>query len=67
MKTATNNASGREKRIISLAKKIDVIMREHEDRLEAIDAYDMARILFRKGTEDGGITRRPSLSLPLHC
>ena len=40
-------ASGRERRIIALAQKINKLMRGHGDRLEAIDAYDAARILFR--------------------
>jgi hypothetical protein len=40
-------ASGRGKRIIALAKQIDGLMRAHKDRLEAIDAHDTARILFR--------------------
>jgi hypothetical protein len=44
-------ASGREKRIIALAQKINGLMRSHgggdEERNEAVDAYDMARILYR--------------------
>jgi cytochrome c len=40
-------ASARERRIITLAQKINGLMRRHADRLEAIDAYDVARILFR--------------------
>lgn len=40
-------ASARERRIIALAQKINQLMRSHKDRLEAIDAYDAARILFR--------------------
>jgi hypothetical protein len=40
-------ASGREKRIIVLAHKINYLMRLSPDRNEAIDAHEMARILFR--------------------
>lgn len=39
------------KRIVALAKKIDALMREQTDRWEAIDAHDMARILFRTYAE----------------
>lgn len=56
--------SARERRIVSLATSINKVMREHVDRNEAIDAYDMARVLFRKGTDEKGFTRRSSLSLP---
>jgi len=40
--------SSRDARIKRLAKKFAVLMRQHSDRVEAIDAYDMARILFRR-------------------
>ncbi len=40
-------ASARERRIMVLAQKINELMRGHADRLEAIDAHDMGRILFR--------------------
>ena len=56
--------SAREKRIVSLAASINNAMREHADRNEAIDAYDMARVLFRKGISEKGFTARSSLSLP---
>lgn len=56
--------SAREKRIVSVAASINNVMREHPDRNEAIDAYDMARVLFRKGTDEKGFSRRSSLSLP---
>ena len=42
----------RERRIYALALSISQIMRSHPDRTEAIDAYDVARILFRKGSND---------------
>jgi hypothetical protein len=49
-------ASGRERRIISLAQKINRLMRGHgasdEERNEAVDGYDMARVLFRAPTND---------------
>lgn len=42
--------TAREKRIVKLAQSINVLMRKHPDRNEAIDAYDAARILFRNPT-----------------
>jgi hypothetical protein len=54
----------REKRVVKLAQAINVLMRKHPDRNEAIDAYDVARVLFRKGTGEKGIIQRSSLSLP---
>lgn len=56
--------TAREKRIVSLAVSINKMMREHADRNEAIDGYDMARVLFRKGTNEKGFIHRSSLSLP---
>ena len=56
--------SAREKRIVVLASAINELMRSHKDRNEAIDAYDMARVFFRKGTGDKGIIQRSSLALP---
>jgi hypothetical protein len=38
----------RDKRVYDLAVNIASLLREHSDRAEAIDAYDMARVLFRK-------------------
>lgn len=38
----------REQRIFALALSLASAMRAHPDRDEAIDAYDMARVLFRK-------------------
>jgi hypothetical protein len=38
----------RDKRIASLSAKIVHLMREHPNRVEAIAAHDMARILFRR-------------------
>jgi hypothetical protein len=49
----------KEKRIYSLALSITALMRNHPDRLEAIDAYDMARILFRKESSSHLVPRRP--------
>ena len=46
-----NGLSQRECRVLNLASSINGLMREHTDRNEAIDAYDMARILFRKTIE----------------
>jgi len=40
-------------------------MRQHSNRLEAIDAYDVARVLFRKGEGEKGIIQRSSLALPI--
>jgi hypothetical protein len=37
-------------RVIALAERICNLMLKHADRNEAIDAYDIARVLFRKGT-----------------
>ena len=49
--------TAREKRIIKLAQAINTLMHKHPNRNEAIDAYDVARILFRSpenfdGSED---------------
>ena len=60
----TGKFSPRERRVVNLAVAINRLMREHKDRNEAIDAYDMARILFRKGTGEGAVIRRSSLALP---
>jgi len=49
----------RDIRIKKLAQEICQLMRNHPDRVEAIDAYDMARILFRKPN-----SRRPILPVP---
>lgn len=46
--------SAREKRIVNLASQINKLMRQHPDRVEAIDAYDVARVLFRT---DSGLRR----------
>ena len=40
--------NNKEKAILSLAVKIVDLMRGHPDQWEAIDAHDVARILFRK-------------------
>ena len=42
----------REKRILSIARQITEILRSHPDRLEALDAMSMARILFRESSTD---------------
>jgi hypothetical protein len=42
--------AARDKRVKLLANAITALMRKHTDRGEAIDAYDMARIAFRKPT-----------------
>jgi flagellar biosynthesis regulator FlaF len=51
-------ASARERQIMVLAQKINQLMRSHgeaqERRNEAIDAYDVARILFRSPENDDG-------------
>lgn len=54
-------ASARERRIILLAQKINQLMRAHAVRNEAIDAYDIARVLFRKERE-----RKELFSVPLY-
>jgi DNA-binding SARP family transcriptional activator len=46
----SNELDARDTRVRELADAIVGLMREHEDRAEAIDAYDMARIAFRKPT-----------------
>jgi hypothetical protein len=43
-----SSLSEREERIVSLASAINNAMRAHPDRDEAIDAYDMARVFFRR-------------------
>lgn len=60
----TEQLSPREKRIVTLASSINNLMRQHKDRNEAIDAYDVARVMFRKGTGEDGLIRRSSLALP---
>ena len=57
--------TAREKRIFKLAQSISNQMRQHPDRNEAIDAYDMARVLFRFETKDEGFNGRSSLALPM--
>jgi hypothetical protein len=44
----SNNVNARDRRIHDLALAIAGLMREHPDRAEANDAYDMASIIFRK-------------------
>jgi hypothetical protein len=39
-------------------------MLAHPDRYEAIDAYDVARVFFRKETSDKGINTRFTLLQP---
>lgn len=58
--------SRRQEAIFKLASQINELMRKHPNRAEAIDAYDMARVLFRKGSDEKGATRRSSLSLPMN-
>ena len=40
--------SSRNERIYRLATKITDLLRKHENRAEAVDAHDMARIMFRR-------------------
>jgi hypothetical protein len=56
----------RDKRIKKLAQEICQLMRNHSDRVEAIDAYDMARILFRKPNSHRPIQPVPSESHVAH-
>jgi hypothetical protein len=56
-------ASGRQKRVISLARKIDGVMRAHPDRYEAIDAHDMARVLFRLASDEEDFSGRSFFSV----
>jgi hypothetical protein len=51
----------REQRIFSLARQIAEIMRNHPDRLEALDANSVAKILFRENSTDQ--SDRSSLTL----
>jgi hypothetical protein len=51
--------SSRDARIKRLAQEICRLMRQHSDRVEAIDAYDMARILFRRPS-----SHRPIFPVP---
>lgn len=53
--------SNREQRILSLARQIAEVLRKHPDRLEALDAMSMARILFREGSTDLAGCLSPSL------
>ena len=50
----------RDKRIHDLALSIASLLREHPDRAEAIDAYDMARVFFRKATSSRPVPQVPS-------
>jgi hypothetical protein len=49
----------RDLRINELAQEICQLMRNHPDRAEAIDAYDIARVFFRKPC-----SHRPILPVP---
>jgi hypothetical protein len=55
----TSSQSSRQESIVKLASQINELMLNHPDRTEAIDAYDMARVLFRKPN-----SRRPILAIP---
>ena len=46
------NRITREQKVFLLARQIVEIMRKHPDRLEALDAMSMARILFRGESTD---------------
>lgn len=48
--STSEDIEARDKRVSELALAIVSLMREHKDRAEAIDAYDIARIAFRKPT-----------------
>jgi hypothetical protein len=48
MQKGTKENCNRDRRVTSVANRILKVMREHSSRAEAIDAHDMARILFRK-------------------
>lgn len=48
----------RDDRVRSLALKIASLMRSHINRAEAVDAYDMAKIIFRRSA-----VNRPDLTL----
>jgi len=48
MQKESSDNCKRDRRVTSVATRIVTVMREHSSRSEAIDAHDMARILFRK-------------------
>ncbi len=50
----------RDKRVKKLSEAITGLMRKHTNRGEAIDAYDMARIAFRKPTSDRPFPQVPA-------
>jgi hypothetical protein len=47
---STEELSVRDKRVYELAASIASLLREHPERGEAIDAHDMARVMFRSKT-----------------
>jgi hypothetical protein len=61
--TSKDRLSRRERRIVRLASGINNLMRKHPDRYEAIDAYDVARVMFRLGSDEEEFSGRSSLSL----
>jgi hypothetical protein len=56
--------SSRDDRVHSLATKIATLMRDHENRAEAVDAHDMAKILFRRPLANRDQTCSP---IPEEC
>ena len=43
-----SSVDSRDERVRSLATKITLLLRRSKNRAEAIDAHDMARIIFRR-------------------
>lgn len=48
MNKPKENSGSRERRVLDLAQKILAAMKESESRTVAMDAHDVARVLFRK-------------------
>jgi hypothetical protein len=53
---STVTLENRDENVRNLAVKIALLMREHGNRAEAIDAYDMAKILFRRPAPNRDLT-----------
>lgn len=48
MGEAKENSDNREQRILEFAQRILAVMKESDSRTVAMDAHDVARVLFRK-------------------
>ena len=49
----------RDQRVYKLASRIADLMRKSENRAEAVDAHDMAKIIFRREVSNRDLTSSP--------